>query len=60
MVSQWSKEEDEVLAQVISTFFQRRSQLTPFRRQSQSMVRNGTKCKKLCRSGDTIKSDNDG
>ena len=58
---QWSKEEDEVLAQVMpTTLFAVTTGLTLVLRLLQSTVRNGIKCKKLCPSGDITKSDNDG
>lgn len=51
-----------MLAQVMHTFPKDNTavELTSLRRPSQSMVRNGTKCKKLCRSEGITKSDNDG
>ena len=58
---QWSKEEDEVLAQVRSISSSMvATRLILVRRPSQSMVRNGIKCKKLCHNEDITKSDNDG
>ena len=58
---QWSKEEDEVLAQVMSTTLSPvTTGLTLALRPLQSTVRNGIKCKKLCPSGGITKSDNDG
>ena len=58
---QWSKEEDEVLAQVMTISSSiAATRLTLVRRPSRSMVRNGTKCKRLCHNGDITKSANDG
>jgi hypothetical protein len=57
---QWSKEEDEVLAQVTSNLLRVATKFTLFHRPSQSMVRNGTRYKKLCHNEGITKSDNDG
>jgi len=60
VVLQWSKEEDEVLAQVTLTALSIITGIDPVPRPLQSMVRNGTKFKRLCHSGDIIKSGSDG